>query len=251
MCTLTIVPTASGYVAGMNRDELRTRPPALPGVYEGSVEETRFISPREASGGTWIACSDRGDMLALLNWNLPALDSPQAPLISRGTIIPQLIGAFDSEHSLQMLEQLPLTSYAPFRLIATFREDNLISESRWDGRANTRQFLPWRREHWFSSSISDELAAQERGRTCESAAKQWPPSQSWIRRLHRSHAPQAGAFSVCVHREDAATVSYTEVSVNASSLTVSYLNGNPCQKEEFDSKRTLTLRRRAMAAAAG
>lgn len=250
MCTLTIIPTESGYLAGMNRDELRARPQALPGLYEASTEETRFLSPREASGGTWIACNGRGDMLALLNWNLHIPGLPRTPLISRGTIIPQLIVARDSGHSLQMVQQLPLTSYAPFRLVGVFREENLISELRWDGRTLTFQHFPWRRGHWFSSSVSDELAAQERGRTCESAAKQWPASQSWIRRLHRTHIPQAGAFSICVHREDASTVSYTEVGAIESSLRMSHLAGSPCQKEEFDSERTLALRARAMAAVA-
>jgi hypothetical protein len=29
-------------------------------------------------------------------------------------------------------------------------------------------------------------------------------SLDWLRRLHRSHSPQAGPFSTCMHRSDAA-----------------------------------------------
>ncbi len=250
MCTLTIVPAESGYLAGMNRDELRSRMQALPVLSEANAGEGRFISPREISGGTWIACNDRGNMLALLNWNLHSSEPQRTPLISRGTIIPQLITADSLGESLQILRALPLTFFAPFRLVSVFREDRLITEMNWDGHAVTRQLFPWERGHWFSSSASDELAAQERGLTCEAAARQWPASQSWVRRLHRSHTPQAGAFSVCVHREDASTVSYTEVSVDESSLRMSYLAGNPCQEEEFDSELTLALRPRVAATAA-
>lgn len=91
-------------------------------------------------------------------------------------------------------------------------------------------------------------AARERGAACESAAKQWPVGASWLGRLHRSHAPGAVAFSVYVHRADAATVGYTEVQVDAKRITMSYVTGNPCQREEFDSQVTLPLvRRRSLA----
>jgi Transport and Golgi organisation 2 len=248
MCTLTIVPTESGYLTGMNRDELRTRTAALPQLH-ASHNEVNFISPRETAGGTWIACNERGSLLALLNWNLPANEPNGTALISRGAIIPQLVRAADSAQSLRMLEQFPLHSFAPFRLVAVFPKQKSITELRWDGHGLSHLSFPWQRGHWFSSSLSDEAALRERGRTCELAARQWPTSQSWLRRLHRSHAPHAGAFSVCVHREDAVTVSYTEVCANADSLSVSYLVGSPCQKEQFDSQLTLALQHPAALAA--
>jgi len=249
MCTLTIVPTESGYLVGMNRDELRTRPQALPGLYEASAAETRFISPREASGGTWIASNDHGNTLALLNWNLREQDSSKWAQISRGTIISQLITLKDDERSIEVLQRLSLASFAPFRLVGIFSREKAVKELRWNGRALTRQSFPWQRGHWFSSSASDELAAKERGLTCESAAAQWPANQAWIRRLHRTHTPHARPFSVCVHREEAVTVSYTEVSVSVSGLTMSYLSGSPCQKEEFDSQLTLGFRPQTAVAA--
>src|SRR6266702_5567457 len=68
MCTLTFIPTEDGYLVAMNRDELRSRPPALlPDVFEKHGVEMTY--PRERSGGTWIACNGHGNLLALLNWN--------------------------------------------------------------------------------------------------------------------------------------------------------------------------------------
>jgi hypothetical protein len=38
-----------------------------------------------------------------------------------------------------------------------------------------------------------------------------------------------GSFSICVHRPDAATVSYTEASFNGGNLSMRYHAGYPCQ----------------------
>jgi hypothetical protein len=247
MCTLSIVPTESGYLAAMNRDELRSRPLALLGLHQ-TLNPVSYISPREAAGGTWIACNDRGRLLALLNWNLSEGQSRSVTRVSRGAIIPQVLAATDLAESLRLLGELPLDLFAPFRLVGVFREDRLISETRWNGRTMTQESFPWERRHWFSSSLSDEGAQRGRGLACEEAAKQWPTSQSWLRRLHRSHTPHAGPFSICVHRLDAVTVSYTEVCVSADILTMSYLAGSACQKEEFDAELTLAMRGSAVPA---
>jgi hypothetical protein len=241
MCTLTIVPTENGYLAAMNRDELLTRPQAMPDLAM-SCGDVRFVAPQEASGGTWIAGNDRGDVFGLLNGNPRPAQRNRASLVSRGTVIPQLIIKATDAASLEThLNRLPLEFLAPFRLIAAFRKEPAIVESSWNGKKIKMLKLPWARGHWFSSSASDEIAARERGETCELAAKRWPAGTSWLRRLHRSHVPGAGPFSVCVHRPDAATVSYTEVHVDYRSMVMNYLSGNPCQKEEFDSRASLPL----------
>ena len=248
MCTLTIVPTENGYLAAMNRDELRARPLALPDLFIGN-ESVRFVSPREASGGTWIGSNERGDLLALLNWNLVSRQPNSEAMVSRGTVIPSLIATANAPSLGRDLQQLPLESLAPFRLVGVSWEERTILEGRWDGRKIEVLTFPWARGHWFSSSLSDERAARERGATSELAAMQWPVGTSWLRRLHRSHAPGAGAFSICVHRPDAGTVSYTEVHMDANRVTMSYLTGNPCQKEEFDSQASITVRPRSFALA--
>ena len=101
----------------------------------------------------------------------------------------------------------------------------------------------WARKHWFSSSLSDSLAEKERGRTCETAAGEPAAgSYGWLRRLHRSHIPGPGPFSVCVHRQDAATLSYTEVRCDATQISMDYLGGNPCLKNSFDELASLALK---------
>ena len=233
MCTLTIIPTESGYLAGMNRDELRTRSLALPNL-SISNRDLSFVAPREPSGGTWIGCNERGDLLALLNWNPPSRQEKPTILTSRGTIIPRLFEFADHSSLENVTTKLALESYAPFRLVGVSLEARAIQEVRWDGTSLDKLTFPWSRGHWFSSSASDEHAARSRGAACELAAQHWPAGKSWLRRLHRSHNPSAGAYSVCVHRPDAATVSYTEVLLDPKQATMRYLAGHPCQKEAFD-----------------
>ncbi len=240
MCTLTIVPTDVGYLAAMNRDELLSRPAAMPDL---SIRfgETSFVAPQEATGGTWIACNERGDLLALLNWNLRSQRKNPATLTSRGSIIPRLFELVDTTFLENKIGTLGLESYAPFRLVGISLSERAIREVRWDGASLDKLDFPWSRRHWFSSSASDERATERRGTTCEHAAQLWPTGTSWLRRLHRSHNPSAGPYSICVHRLDAATVSYTEVHVDQKQATMNYLLGHPCQKEEFDSHATLPV----------
>lgn len=247
MCTLTFVPTEDGYLVGMNRDELLTRPPALPpNVFE--QHGMKIVYPRESSGGTWIGCNDEGNLLALLNWNdckSPCLGEKSK---TRGLVIPELIGESDLSTTDSRYGRMSLNGVFPFRLVGVFWRERAITEWRWDGAIKQKAQFPWARKHWFSSSLSDFSAEKERGRVCEAAAAEPAAgSKVWLRSLHRSHIPGPDPFSVCVHRPDAATVSYTEVECARSSISLNYLSGNPCLKEGFDERASLDLGKRRAA----
>src|SRR6266702_815736 len=94
MCTLTFVPTEDGYLAGMNRDELFSRPRALPPkIFVKGAMETAY--PREPSGGTWIACNSQGNLLARLNWNGNESYNLGEKRKTRGRVVPELAGESD------------------------------------------------------------------------------------------------------------------------------------------------------------
>jgi len=240
MCTLTFVPTKDGFVVGMNRDEKRVRRSALhPKRFE--FPSTAALYPHESSGGSWIACNNHGTCLALLNRNV---DSPISAknARSRGVLIPDLIGESDLRDTRTRYAQLDLTEILPFRLVGVFPKESVVTEWRWDGLRREELNFEWRKRHWFSSSLSDALAERGRGRTCEKATSSLPMSGvSWVRGLHESHDPIPGPFSICVHREDAATVSYTEVHCTEEAISMSYRDGCPCAKERFDTEASLDL----------
>ena len=239
MCTLTFVPTEDGYVAGMNRDEKLTRPRAIPPKRFDSPGATALF-PSEGSGGTWIGCNSQGNLLALLNWNDVEPRSDGKNPRSRGVLIPKLICGDDLADTRARFAQLDLSGFLPFRLFGAFLRESLILEWRWDGLHRQEFKFTWRKRHWFSSSVSDALAQRERGRACEKAEGVGSLELvSWVRNLHQSHDPVPGPFSLCVHREDAATVSYTEVRCSGEGISMSYRSGSPCLTGRFDSETSL------------
>jgi Transport and Golgi organisation 2 len=241
MCTLTFVPTKDGYVAGMNRDEKLTRLHALPpGRFD--FRGTTAVFPRENSGGTWIGCNSHGNLLALLNWNDVVPPVGGASLRSRGLLISELIGGDDLTDTDARYAQLDLNGVLPFRLVGAFLRESVIREWRWDGLRRQEFKFAWGKGHWFSSSVSDALAWRERGQTCKSAKRDRSMDLvPWVRNLHQSHNPVPGPFSICVHREDAATVSYTEVRCSGKGISMSYRSGSPCRTDLFDSETSLAF----------
>src|SRR5215472_6977646 len=169
MCTLTLVPTVDGYFAGMNRDELLTRPSALPPEIYGR-EGMKVVYPREPSGGTWIACNSSGNLLALLNWNEIGSASLGEKRKTRGLVILELIREVSSSSTNSCLKRLNLDGVFPFRLIGVFQNERKLVEWRWDGIGIQQLGRAWVRKHWFSSSLSDASATAERSRVCETAA---------------------------------------------------------------------------------
>jgi hypothetical protein len=236
MCTLTFVPTEDGYVAGMNRDEKLTRPRALP-PKRFDFPGASAVFPRESSGGTWIGCNSHGNLFALLNWNDVGARFEGKNQRSRGVLIPELISGGDLADTQARYAQLDLHRVLPFRLVGAFPGQSVIVEWRWDGMRRQESEFAWRKRHWFSSSVSDALARRERGRACEKAEGDCSVEVvSWVRHLHRSHDPVPGPFSICAHRKDAVTVSYTEVRSSGDGISMGYRSGSPCLTELFDSE---------------
>jgi len=239
MCTLTIVPTEDGYVAGMNRDEKLTRARAIPPKTLDLPSATALF-PRERSGGTWIGCNSHGNLLALLNWNDVTPPFRGLARRSRGVLIPELISGNDLADNHARFACLDLKEVLPFRLVGAFPRESLIVEWRWDGLQRQESKFAWRKRHWFSSSVSDSLSRRERGWACEKAEGYSPLEPvSWVRNLHQSHHPVPGPFSICVHRKDAASVSYTEVRFSGERISMSYRSGSPCLTDLFDSETSL------------
>jgi hypothetical protein len=233
MCTLSFVPRRAGYGVGMNRDEMRLRPPALfPRIYER--DQMLAAYPSEPEGGTWIAVNGSGVLLALLNWNLHSPGTGVSKQRSRGELIPELIFQDGLESAEIVLEPRRLAGVLPFRLVGVDPQRRSIREWRWDGGTVTTLRFPWMRRHWFSSSLSDSTAERQRGATCRIASATGNPGNfDWLAELHRSHRPTAGAYSLCVHRPDAATVSYTEAIFDTHYISMRYIDGSPCESAGF------------------
>lgn len=207
----------------MNRDEQVSRPRAL--VPRRRWAGTRAsLYPSEAGGGTWIGASDAGFSLALINWYAkPQRD--RTLCVSRGIIIPHLLAAENLAEAAAMFADLPMVKINPFRLVAASFWERRLWEWRWDGERLTRSQFGWSLRHWFSSGYDEALVNKKRAAMVREAAK---PTRAGLRKLHQSHLPAEGPYSICMHRADAKTVSYTEIVTAKSGTTMRYAAGSPC-----------------------
>jgi hypothetical protein len=246
MCTVSFLPKAQGFYLAMNRDEKRDRFAALqPEIVD--LENHRVLFPCEPTGGTWISANDAGVCLALINWHRIERE-PNSDVLSRGLVIREVAGKCTSDETAAALRKLPLRKFRPFRLIAIFPARTRITEWRWNLERLIRRNHEWQRQHWFSSGFDERRAERVRAKICASfvagggdPGRREPSrrgrtagisatgySLSWLRELHRSHAPKRGPFSICMHRPDAATVSYTEVAVSKQHAMMRYKSGPSC-----------------------
>jgi hypothetical protein len=110
-----------------------------------------------------------------------------------------------------------------------FPHESRVLEWRWDLRTLEVREHGWRTHHWVSSGWDEPGAQRTRGRAFRLAlGLKGTGTPEWLRRLHRSHRPGRGPFSTCMHREDARTVSYTEIRVAGRDIGMRYLEGPPC-----------------------
>lgn len=228
MCTVTFIARQRGYCLGMNRDEKLTRPEALPPT-KTTVNGRVVLCPSEPSGGTWIALNDSGVCLALINW-YSVNKWVECNAVSRGEVV-KALGATDSVEAASVrLNQLLLERINPFRLIGIFPASSELVEWRWDVKRLVRKKHPWKTRQWVSSGFDEPGAQRVRGRTFRDALQHTSATRlSWLRKLHSSHAPHIGPFSMCMHRSDAATVSYTEIAVSTRTASMRYHAGTPCK----------------------
>jgi hypothetical protein len=229
MCTVSFVPKSHGFYLAMNRDEERDRPAALiPTVVK--IEGRRAVFPYEPTGGTWISVNDGGVCLALINW-YRIQRKPNNGTLSRGLVVRELAGETSTDKIATSVKRLPLRELRPFRLIAIVPGEGRVIEWRWNLQRLMRCDHRWQRQHWFSSGFDQPRAEVERAKTCASAsAKAADHPLKRLRDLHRSHAPKRGPFSICMHRADAATVSYTEIAVSKQRVSMRYKSGPPCSR---------------------
>lgn len=228
MCTVTFIARKRGYCLGMNRDEKLTRLTGLK-PRKQNVNGWTVLCPSEPGGGTWIALNESGTCFSLINWYSMA-KRVDRNAISRGEVVHSVSASALPHLADAALAKLPLHRINPFRLIGVFPMTGEIVEWRWNLKQLVRKNHHWKSQQWISSGFDEPTAQRVRGKTFQRALRQYSVGRlDWLRRLHRSHAPQAGPFSTCMHRTDAATVSYTEVAVSSRRATMRYQAGTPCQ----------------------
>ncbi len=228
MCTVTFIARRNGYCLGMNRDEQLTRPIGLAPRMR-MVNGCSIIAPSEPGGGTWISLNSHRGTFALVNWY--AIKSRvDGRALSRGEVVNTVCATLSPGAALAALKALPLHRVNAFRLIGIFRAAKEVVEWRWDTNTLVQKEHAWESRQWISSGFDEPTAQRIRSQTFARAQRQTSAGKlEWLRRLHRSHSPERGAFSTCMHRADAETVSYTEISVSSREAVMRHINGSACK----------------------
>jgi hypothetical protein len=230
MCTVSWIHQEDGYHLFCNRDEKRSRLPSLAPVREW-IDGVSVVAPRDGDfGGTWIAANGHGVTVCLLNG---ASDSPLRFRESRGKLVLRLASARTAREVCERAWRFNLGAYAPFTVVALEPgEPAAIVEWTGDEKAillNGDYCMP------LASSSQDQLGVQHwRLREFEQLRALGAPLDAGVLRIfHESHLGPSGAadaYSVCMHRPDAATVSFSSVTVSSEEVRFVYSPGAPCQQ---------------------
>ena len=159
---------------------------------------------------------------------------------SRGLLVHELIGESSASGVCDALQRCDVSMYAPFTL-AVLEPDSPVAVAEWNGEsiAITRRaqgLMPL-----TSSSLDPQGVARRRNAEFARMARGQAVDAALLCRFHESHATGPSAYSTCMHRSDAATVSFSWIKVRPFEIDFFYSPAAPCQ---WQPGRTLTMARR-------
>jgi hypothetical protein len=224
MCTMSWIRRPDGYSLLFNRDELRSRPLAEPPV-ERRLGNTRLFAPIDPqAGGSWIACNEDGLTVALLNGyqGADAAAPPGGGWMSRGLLVMRLADSRSTAMANRRLERLDLSPFRSFRIaIVDPIEESFLAWT--NGERDTRTLA----SPLISSSFEADSVRKSRLRLYDDQVDALELNK--LAGFHRSHEPERGAYSPCMHRDDAHTVSFTQIDVDANEVRIAYAPDSPCR----------------------
>ena len=225
MCTVSWIHDKDGYQLLCNRDEKLTRKSAqMPrlSVHNG----TRFLAPVDGDfGGTWIATNEFAVSLCLLNG--PNGRSIKATR-SRGLLVLDLIPVSSIAAVAATVQAADLSVYAPFTL-AALEPGEPATVIEWDGTRTKMHECAASHFMLTSSSFDTEVVRKSRIEEYVRLSK-GVVDAGILLGFHRSHVPARSAYSACMHRADAETVSFSWIRVTREETDFSYTPGAPCEK---------------------
>ena len=223
MCTMTwIRPRPGELTVCFNRDEQRSRPAAEP-PRTHTTGGLHFLAPTDpVGGGTWLAVNECGLVLALLNhYAVDHVWRARQP-VSRGRLILGLIDAQEVEEVTWRMTHLRMEDYHPF-LLATLDPANRQTLHRWDGHHIEARELMEGDLPLTTSSVDTRHVLAHRQRAFQRARETAHGiNLAALERYHAHRDELGGAYSVCMTRPDAQTVSYSQVTITPDGIQFLY-----------------------------
>jgi hypothetical protein len=188
---------------------------------------TRYIAPIDSDfGGTWIAVNEWGLSLCLLNGNA-GLAAPR-DRVSRGLLIPELIWVRSIDDAVFLLRSHDLSVFAPFAMLI-LEPCWPATVAAWDGGSLTVDSHADKLAPLISSSYDVTGVQRVRREEFIRLAGEPPADPARLYWFHASHGSAPNAYSPCMHRDDAQTVSFSWIVVNPRETCFLYVPAAPCQ----------------------
>lgn len=146
MCTVTFLPTSTGFILTHNRDEAPSRSPQH--ISREKVGDDVLLFPRDTkAGGAWIATAKSGKTACLLNGAFIKHQHDPPYRRSRGVM---LLDFFEWKQAEDFFRDYDLDGIEPFTFLLF--ENATVTELRWDGAQRHLKTLSSEAPHFWCSS---------------------------------------------------------------------------------------------------
>jgi hypothetical protein len=226
MCTVTYIPTSTGFYFTSSRDEKASRDTLIPAEYESNG--LKLVYPKdEKAGGTWIASSLEGKTACLLNGAFVNHERKDNYSKSRGLI---LLESFRYHNANEFSNEVELENVEPFTLLLLNINSEVLksfSEFRWDGKKKFLKAIDITSPQiWSSATLYNSSVQQKR----QELFKQWLYKHSdfedaMIFDFHnRKHGLANSEDLIMKANDDLMTLSISQIHFNKGESVFKYLD---------------------------
>jgi hypothetical protein len=226
MCTDSWLYQQNGYQLFFNRDELKTRKPALPPKLKQRAG-VGILTPEDGdAGGTWIAVNEFGLTVCLLNYyDRPYELMAGESFTSRGLLVLALAEQRDVTSAQLYLNTHSMRNYRACHVLML--DPSACASATWNGETiehNNAPLCPM-----SSSSFETRFVITGRQSQFKAQFADVAPTAEGLFAFQKTHLPEKGPFSVCMHRAEAGTVSHSQINVSGDAASFAYIDGAPCE----------------------
>jgi len=275
MCTVSWLLANDGYQVFFNRDEQKGRALAYSPKYFNDLGIKYLMPVDPVGGGSWIAMNQAGLSICLLNYyqQKPAgKDLISRGLLVKSLVSNTSLTKIRYALNKLPLQHYAAFTLLVFPSHLTAQTGDVYAV-RWDGHELTTvtavspmvsssvaltEVTNYREDHHNSILLQHQVLFSGKGCNDELETKESPdvPALDYVEeniieltnqrriedknslaltRFHASHDPMPSYLSVCMHRDDAHTVSFTHLIATRKQLKMNYVCGCPCSSKQHQS----------------
>src|SRR5690554_6860586 len=225
MCTLTYLPLPEEqYILTTNRDESPERGHAGFPSYQ-HTEGKNILFPKDSlAGGTWVATSDNGISVCLLNGANEPHEYKPPYRISRGLVVMEAIECIKPD---EFFKNYDFTGIESFTMVVLFHDPELkILEFKWDGKNTSLEKKDPTKPHiWASAQLYSKEAIENRNTWFANWLKENKEySYESILEFHKTAGSGDLQNDMVMDREVVKTVSITSIYSAKGLVTMAYQN---------------------------